>query len=348
MGHLFITFSDESRALAERARDALEAGGITTWLRDRPYNQDNFAEQKFLDAARYTATAFLVVWQPVSDSSAVPPAQLLQDIKEARDRGQPILHLRDETHLSELVLQVSRVVQPGHTAAPLPILLIEEDADTISDFVAQMRSPSRRIVVSLMVGGIGSVILMGLILIVQMPGGLLNPSIITATYTHTPTVLSTSTNVHTATGAAAAETSTAFNTDTATVTETSTSFSTDTATATGTATATSTATATGTATATHTVTATGTATATYTATALPTATPTPTLTITYTPTLTPMAALRPSAIPADIQGTATQRLRPAVSSPIALTPSVAPPSSTDSINMSLLTNTPRSKMSAQG
>lgn len=320
MGHIFITFSDENRALAERARDALEAGGITTWLRDRPYNQDNFTEQKFLDAARYTATAFLVVWYPVSDSSAVPPPRLLQDVKEARDRGQPILHLRDEAHLSELVMQVSRVVQPSHTAAPLPILMIEEDADTIGVFVAQMRSPSRRIIVSLMVGGIGSVILMGLIWIVQLPGGLLNPPIITATHTHTPTVISTSTNMHTAT-ATAAETSTAFNTDTATVTPTATS----------------------------TATATSTSTATRIATATRTATPTPTLTMTYTPTANPMATLRPSAIRADIQSTATQRLQPAVSSsPTALTPSVVPPRSTDSMNMSMFTNTPRPKVSAQG
>lgn len=313
MSYVYIISSEDSRDLADRARSYLEAAGITTWLRDPQLDPNNPAEKQFLETASRSAAAMLVIWRTTSDASTESAAHLRLEVKDARARGQRVLVVRDEDELPNLVAHVAQIVQPERDASPLPIPMIDEEAEKISAFVSSMRRPSGVMVLGVGIGGIGLVALLVLIFVLQSPGGMLNPPTSTPSTTPSPTVTPTFTHTFT---------TFPTRTNTPTVTETASTTRTPTPTISSTASPTDTASPT----------------ATRTATASPTATPSMTRSLQRTATYTASRtrSSQPSATP-----TATPELQ--ISPTQAMSPTVLSGSSeatADPFNQ-IVTNTPR-------
>lgn len=193
MSYLFITYSDDSRDLAEHAQNHLAAAGISTWLRDIHLDRHHPADKQILDTVLYKATALLVVWRLTAATSSGHSRQLLQEIKEARERGQPVLLLGDESQLPNLITEIAMLVPRQRDLSPLPMPMDGSDATEIGAFVDDMRRPSSLTLVSLIVGVVGAIVLVSVIFLLQSPGGLLNPPTVTPSQTSTATLVLTAT-----------------------------------------------------------------------------------------------------------------------------------------------------------
>jgi hypothetical protein len=231
MGYVFIAFSDASRGIALDIRYRLEAARISTWLRDPQL--DSEVDRELIYTALQAASVILVVWRKTSENTSYA-VQLQRELSQARQLNIPMLTLTDEEEFEPIIEKLKAMVPQQSTGAPLPIPMVPTDLEGLTHFSADLKRPSTRRVATFLIAGIGAITFIGLFLVLQAPGGTLNPFTATPSQTVTSTVTATP---------SATQTQTATATLTPTLTLTPTTRSTNTATMTATSTLTPTRTA---------------------------------------------------------------------------------------------------------
>jgi C4-dicarboxylate-specific signal transduction histidine kinase len=253
MGYVYLVYSSSQQQLALKARSQLEAQRVTVWMRDPALDRRRPNERVMIESALASASVFMLVWHAATDQSTPQARMILQDVSQAHERRLPILVLEHERDLPAIIQRV-RGLLPNESGVPLPIPYNTSDDERIQTLVGELRRPQRRLIVASVIAALGTILLIGLLVIIQnnLQALLAVPELPTlmatatetpsATPTHTPTATETLPPSATPTDIPPTETPRPTDTPTATLTPTPTATATATPTASPTPTSTPTAT----------------------------------------------------------------------------------------------------------
>ena len=194
MGYVYLVYSSSQRSLALKARSQLETLRITVWVRDPALDRKHSNERIMIESALASASVFLLVWHAATDQTTPQARVILQEVSQAHERRLPILVLEHERDLPAIIQRVQSLL-PNESGVPLPIPYDMSDNLRNQTLAAERRRPQRRLIAVSLIALIGTIVLIGLIVLTQnnLQASFQAPELPTLTVTATDTLTSSPT-----------------------------------------------------------------------------------------------------------------------------------------------------------